>query len=86
LGWTLKFKSSVAKDLARITPSDQRRSLDALEPSVENPRQQGKALSGDKRDLWSYRVGDYRIICDIQDREVVVLVVRIGHRRDVAER
>ena len=48
-----------------------------------NPRQFGKPLSGDKAGLWSYRVGDYRIICLIEDERLVVVVVSVGHRRDV---
>nr|WP_245223991.1 type II toxin-antitoxin system RelE/ParE family toxin [Rhizobium halophytocola] len=52
--------------------------------SLTNPRQIGRALEGVERGhLWRYRVGDYRIICDIQDARVVVLVIEIGHRSQV---
>jgi mRNA interferase RelE/StbE len=51
--------------------------------SAENPRQWGTAVQGDKRGLWRYRVGDYRLICDIQDEKVTVLILALGHRRDV---
>ena len=50
---------------------------------LENPRNNGKALTGQLGGLWRYRVGDYRIICDIKDEELYVLVVKIGNRRDV---
>ena len=50
---------------------------------AENPRQCGKPLHGEKRSLWRYRVGDYRLICDIQDEGVVVLVLEVGHRKDI---
>jgi mRNA interferase RelE/StbE len=50
---------------------------------AENPRQWGKPLHGEKRSLWRYRVGDLRLICDIQDEKVVVLVLEVGHRKDV---
>ncbi len=50
---------------------------------AENPRQWGKPLDGDKVGLWRYRVGDYRLICDIQDERITVLVIRVGHRKDV---
>lgn len=49
----------------------------------ENPRAHGKGLSADLSGMWRYRVGDYRLIADIQDERVVILVVSIGHRRDV---
>lgn len=49
----------------------------------ENPRVHGKGLSADKSGIWRYRVGDYRILCDIQDDELVVLAIEIGHRKDM---
>lgn len=49
----------------------------------ENPRSKGKRLVGDHSGEWRYRVGDYRIIVDIQDTELTVLVVAIGHRKSV---
>jgi len=52
--------------------------------SLENPRSIGEALTGtDLGRYWRYRVGDYRIVCEIQDKRVVILVVRVAHRRDV---
>jgi len=51
---------------------------------LEDPRSIGTALKGERYgELWRYRVGDYRIICRIEDKAVVILVVRIGHRREV---
>lgn len=47
------------------------------------PRSLGKALTADKAGAWRYRVGDYRIICEIHDNEVVILVLSVGHRREV---
>lgn len=49
----------------------------------EDPRIRGKALSGNRAGQWRYRVGDYRIIVIIQDNKLVVLVVNVGHRREV---
>lgn len=49
----------------------------------DNPRSTGHGLAGPLSGLWRYRVGDYRIICDIQDHKLVVLVVEIGHRSDI---
>ena len=52
---------------------------------TENPRQHGKGLTGNKAEEWRYRIGDYRIICDIQDEEIIILVLEIGHRRNIYE-
>ena len=49
----------------------------------EDPRILGKALTADKAGAWRYRVGDYRIICEIHDHEIVILVLSVGHRREV---
>jgi mRNA interferase RelE/StbE len=51
--------------------------------SAPDPRQLGKPLRGDKKSLWRYRVGDYRLICDIQYERVTVLVLEVGHRKEV---
>lgn len=51
-----------------------------------NPFEHGKMLVGDKSGLWRYRVGDYRLICEVQQDKVVILVVEIGHRRDIYKR
>lgn len=53
--------------------------------NCENPRAKGKGLVADHSGEWRYRVGDYRIIADINDTEVVILVVQVGHRREIYE-
>ena len=49
----------------------------------EDPRSHGKGLTANRSGQWRYRIGDYRLICDINDSELVILAVSIGHRRDV---
>lgn len=51
--------------------------------NVENPRFDGKALKGDKADYWRYRVGDYRIIAEIHDDKLIILLIEIGHRKEI---
>ena len=52
--------------------------------AAPNPRRIGSPLSGERfRQLWRYRVGDYRIIAEIKDAEIMIFVVEIGHRRDI---
>ena len=50
---------------------------------VRDPRRFGKALKANLAGLWRYRVGDYRVLCELRDNELVVLVIAVGHRRDV---
>lgn len=50
-----------------------------------NPRQHGKGLTGDKSGQWRYRIGDYRLICEIHDEEITILVLEAGHRREIYE-
>lgn len=48
-----------------------------------NPRQHGKALKGNLKNQWRYRVGDYRILCDIEDDKLIILVINVGHRKEI---
>lgn len=49
----------------------------------ENPRSHGKALTANRSGQWQYRIGDYRLICQIQDQELIILALSVGHRREV---
>ncbi len=72
--------------LRKIDKQAARRILDFMDERVavlEDPRSKGKSLTGPMGGLWRYRVSDYRIICDIKDMELHILVVKIGNRRDV---
>ena len=51
--------------------------------ATDNPRRHGKPLTGDFKGLWRYRIGDYRLIVDIWDEELVIVAIDIGHRRDI---
>ena len=51
--------------------------------ALEDPRQLGKALTGDKGGLWRYRIGDYRVICKLEDERLGVLVLDVDHRRQI---
>jgi len=86
LAWTIKLSEKAKKNLAKLDPPQARlitRFLhDRIGPS-DDPRQYGISLSGNLATLWRYRVGDYRIVCELKDDELIVLVVRIGHRRDI---
>jgi mRNA interferase RelE/StbE len=85
--WRIEFQRNAVKQLGKLTKSDANRIVSFLTDRVaqdDNPRRAGAALQGSELgNFWRYRVGDYRIICDIQDHKLVVLVVEIGHRREI---
>ncbi len=84
--WQIEITRTAEKQITKLGRSAQKsiqRFLRERLLTADNPRQWGKPLRGEKRDLWRYRVGDYRLICDIQDDRVVVLVLEVGHRKDV---
>lgn len=90
MAWQIKFDPQSEKDFKGIDQADRRRIFKFLKERVaqlENPRSLGEALSGRQWGrFWKYRVGNYRLICDIQDKAITILVVRVGHRRDIYER
>ena len=51
--------------------------------NTDNPRNHGKALIGDKKGLWRYRIGNYRLIVEIQDNKLIILILTFGHRKDI---
>jgi mRNA interferase RelE/StbE len=84
--WRVEINRSAEKQIQKLNHTAQESIVRFLRERVQaadNPRQWGKPLHGDKGGLWRYRVGDYRLICDIQDERVTVLVVSVGHRKDV---
>jgi len=89
LAWTVEIDAFAQKQLRKLDRSVQRRLLDWLDERIEgckNPRHFGEPLRGDLNGLWRYRVGDYRIICEIQEQKLIVLALAIGHRRDIYAR
>jgi mRNA interferase RelE/StbE len=87
LAWKIDVAESAAKQLRKLDPAVARRITTFLRERVApaiDPRSLGAALKGDELgQFWKYRVGDYRIIAEIHDREIRIVVVRLGHRREV---
>jgi mRNA interferase RelE/StbE len=86
LGWTVEISDVALKAIGRLDRQVQKRLFAFLEnkiTGIDDARKLGKALRGEKVGLWRYRVGDYRLICALEDTRLVVLVVQVGHRRDV---
>ena len=84
--WRLEFSKRADKQLSKMDPGIRRVVLAWLLKNVdgcEDPRTHGKGLTANRSGKWRYRVGDYRILCEIKDEELVVLAIEIGHRRDI---
>ena len=84
--WVIEFDSDVEKDLRKLGHSAQKLIIKFLKEKIalaQDPRLYGKALTGQFTSLWRYRVGDYRIISKIEDEIFTVLVVKVGHRKNI---
>ena len=81
--YRVEFKPSAARALRKLDADIQRRVIARVETLAENPRPPGAEKLEGMRDLYRIRVGDYRIIYQVADKVLLVLVVRVGHRRDV---
>lgn len=83
MAWTIEYDQEAARDLKKLDRQIQREILDYMEKRIakaEDPRSFGKPLRHSKFGLWRYRLRDYRIICQLLQAKLVVLVVAIGHR------
>ncbi|MCB9929590.1 MAG: type II toxin-antitoxin system RelE/ParE family toxin [Alphaproteobacteria bacterium] len=87
MAWTVEVTPAAARQIKRLGATGAHRVSQFLRTRIagsDDPRQFGKALKGsDLGDLWRYRVGDYRILCELQNEVLTVLVVEVGHRREV---
>jgi mRNA interferase RelE/StbE len=87
LVWIIKYTESSSKQLKKLDKQTALRVLDFMDERVAvlaDPRSLGKNLKGPKMgEYWRYRVGDIRVICNISDGQMTVLVIEIGNRRDV---
>lgn len=88
MNWVYRFDERALKELKKLGHQAQRDILAYLDERLAgdaDPRRFGKGLKADLGGLWRYRVGDFRILCQIKDQELLVLVVAVGHRKDVYE-
>lgn len=86
MAWRIELTGEARRQLKKLDHTEAKRIRDYLRQRIEpleDPRQVGKALKGRFSDLWRYRVGDYRLVCELRDQVLVVLVIRIGHRKEV---
>jgi mRNA interferase RelE/StbE len=86
--WRVEFEDAAARELRKLDHAAQQNILRYLRQRIataEDPRRFGHALRDDLKGLWRYRVGDYRIIAKFEDDRFIVLVLTVGHRREVYE-
>ena len=85
--WAIEFDEAAKKELVKLDRQVARRLLDFLKQrviSLKDPRSVGQALKGSKLgEFWKYRVGDFRIIANIQDQKMIILILRVGNRGEI---
>lgn len=88
MAWTIDVSERALRSLRKMDRQMARRIRDELAEIAEldDPRSRGKALTGNLTGVWRYRVGDYRILCDIEDGRLVIVVVDVARRREVYRR
>ena len=86
MAWKIEYADAARRQLRKLDKPSARRILDYMDQRIAplyDARSAGKALKGPLGELWRYRVGDYRIICELYDDKLLVLVVRLGSRKDI---
>ncbi|KQP59986.1 addiction module toxin RelE [Methylobacterium sp. Leaf111] len=87
MAWRIEFERSAERELARLDREVAKRILGFLRDRVsplDDPRAIGEALKGSRLgNFWKYRIGDFRLIAAIEDDALRILVIKVGHRRDV---
>lgn len=87
MAWTVEIEPGARKQLRKLGSVPSARLVAGLEQiaALDDPRQRGKAMVGNRAGYWRYRFGDYRVIARIEDGRLVVVVIAVGHRREVYE-
>ena len=89
MAWTIEFDPAARRELEKLDKAVSGRIVKFLYERLarlDDPRKIGERLQGTLRQFWKYRIGNYRLICSIQDDRLVVIVLRVGHRREVYNR
>ena len=85
MAWTIKFDKKAAKDLEKLDKVTQKQIEKFILKlsKLKNPRKEGQALKGNLKLFWRYRVGNYRLMCTIEDHVLMVVIIYIKHRKDI---
>ncbi len=82
------YDKKAIKSLSKLDKAQQKMIISWIEKNLvdtDNPKQHGKALKGNLKEYWRYRVGEYRILADINDDEIKIIIFNVGHRREIYE-
>lgn len=85
MGWTIEWDKKALRQLGTLDTSVQKKIHDYLKKIIShnNPRAFGRGLTGDKSGWWRYRVGDYRVVCHLENHRLVVVIIAVGHRKEI---
>lgn len=86
MSYSVQYSKQAIKELKKLDRFTRQMIYSWIDKNLsgcEDPRQHGKALTANRKGQWRYRIGDYRLICDIQDDKLVILALTVGHRRDI---
>ena len=86
MAWTINFTKTALKQLAKLDKPTARLIVRFMEEKIagsDDARRYGHALVGDQKGRWRYRIGDYRVLCELRDSELLVLVIEVGHRKEI---
>jgi mRNA interferase RelE/StbE len=87
MAWKVELSATADRELSKLNPQHSKRILKFLQERIaklDDPRSLGKALHGSRfGEFWKYRLGEYRLICKIEDVRLLVLVLRVGHRKEI---
>ncbi|PLY00116.1 MAG: type II toxin-antitoxin system mRNA interferase toxin, RelE/StbE family [Desulfuromonas sp.] len=89
MAWKVEFSNVAERQIHKLDRHVQQRIIDWLSDRIEgckDPRHFGEPLKGGKAGFWRYRIGNYRILCELQDDRLVVLALNVGHRREIYSR
>lgn len=84
--YTVMFTETAKKQLKKMDKSVSSLIIGWIEKNLvncENPRQHGKGLTANRTGQWRYRIGDYRVLSEIDDKNIIILIIEIGHRKEI---
>lgn len=85
MAWRIDLSAAAERQFGKLNPADAKRIAATVRQiaALDDPRQRGKALTGELAGLWRYRIGDWRVIAKIEDARLAIVVIALGHRRKV---
>lgn len=89
MNWQIKVSKKAVKELAKVNAPERTKIWNFIKytlPKMDNPRNQGKALTGNLKGLWRYRIGNYRLMCEIKNDKLIILIISLGHRKQIYQK